>query len=139
MALNDFEGTAIIISASGMCEAGRILHHLKNNIGDSRTTVLFVGYCAENTLGRKIRDGAPEVPILGGKFKVRAKVEAVDSFSGHADHSELLDYFDRMTGPKHRVWLVHGEAVPGEALKQALAEKHGGRIEVAELGETVEF
>jgi metallo-beta-lactamase family protein len=139
MSLNDLKGPAIIISASGMCEAGRILHHLKNNIGDSRTTVLFVGYCAEHTLGRRIRDGAPEVPILGGHYKVRAKIEAVDSFSGHADHSELLDYFSRMTGPKHRTWLVHGDAVPAESLRQALSEKHDGSIEVAKRGETVEF
>jgi len=140
MALNDLKGSAIIIAASGMCEAGRILHHLKHNISDGKTTVLFVGYCAEHTLGRRIRDGAPEVPILGGKFKVRAKIEAVDSFSGHADHSELLDYFDRTTGPKQRVWLVHGDPVPAQALRQALAEKHhGGSVEVAQLGETVEF
>jgi metallo-beta-lactamase family protein len=140
MALNDLEGPAIIISASGMCEAGRILHHLKNNIEDPRTTVLFVGYCAENTLGRRIRDGAPEVAILGGRYQVKAKIEAVDSFSGHADHSELLDYFDRTTGPKKRVWLVHGEAVPAEALHQALVQRHrGGSIEIAKLGKTVEF
>lgn len=140
MALNDLKGPAIIISASGMCEAGRILHHLKHNISDSRTTVLFVGYCAENTLGRRIRDGERTVPILGGHFKVRAKIEAVDSFSGHADHSELLDYFDRTTGPKHRVWLVHGDQEPAHALQKALKEKkHGGTVEIAALGETVEF
>ena len=140
MALNDLEGPAIIISASGMCEAGRILHHLKNNIEDPRTTVLFVGYCAEHTLGRRLRDGAPEVAILGGRYRVRAKIEAIDSFSGHADHSELLDYFDRTTGPKERVWLVHGEAVPAEALHQALVQRHrGGAIEIAKLGKTVEF
>jgi metallo-beta-lactamase family protein len=140
MALNDLKGPAIIISASGMCEAGRILHHLKHNISDSRTTVLFVGYCAENTLGRRIRDGERTVPILGGHFKVRAKIEAVDSFSGHADHSELLDYFDRTTGPKHRVWLVHGDQEPAHALQRALKEKnHGGTVEIAALGETVEF
>jgi metallo-beta-lactamase family protein len=139
MALNDIDGPAIIISASGMCEAGRILHHLKNNIGDPRTTVLFVGYCAENTLGRRIRDGEKEVPILGGRFKVRAHVDAIDSFSGHADHSELLDYFDRTTGPKSRVWLVHGETGPAENLRQALAARHDGLVEVARLGDEVEF
>jgi metallo-beta-lactamase family protein len=140
MALNDLKGPAIIIAASGMCEAGRILHHLKHNISDGRTTVLFVGYCAENTLGRRIRDGEREVPILGGRFKVRARIEAVDSFSGHADHSELLDYFDRTTGPKKRVWLVHGDQEPAHALREALAGKHhGGSVEIAALGETVEF
>ena len=130
---------AIIISASGMCEAGRILHHLKNNIGDPKTTVLFVGYCADNTLGRRIRDGEKEVPILGGRYKVRAKIEIVDSFSGHADHSELLDYFDRTTGPKKRVWLVHGEPETSAILRDALQERHHGPVEVAELGGEVEF
>jgi metallo-beta-lactamase family protein len=137
--LNEIDGTCIIISASGMCEAGRILHHLKNNIADPRTTVLFVGYCAENTLGRRIRDGAPEVPILGGRYKVRARIEAVDSFSGHADHSELLDYFDRISGPKKQVWLVHGDPVPASSLHAALASKHTGSVEIAVLGQEVEF
>ncbi|MEO5713891.1 MAG: MBL fold metallo-hydrolase [Luteolibacter sp.] len=137
--LNDIRGVAIIISASGMCEAGRILHHLKNNISDPKTTVLFVGYCADNTLGRRIRDGEREVPILGGRYIVRAKIEIIDSFSGHADHSELLDYFDRMTGPKQRVWLVHGEPDHAESLRAALAERHSGSIEIAALGSEVEF
>lgn len=138
-ALNDINGTAIIISASGMCEAGRILHHLKNNISDPKTTVLFVGYCAENTLGRRIRDGEKEVPILGGRYKVRADIQIVDSFSGHADHSELLDYFKRTTGPKSRVWLVHGEPEASSALRKALTEIHDAPVEVAELGTEVEF
>ncbi|MEO7100868.1 MAG: MBL fold metallo-hydrolase [Luteolibacter sp.] len=137
--LNDIRGVAIIISASGMCEAGRILHHLKNNISDPKTTVLFVGYCADNTLGRRIRDHEREVPILGGIYKVRARIEIIDSFSGHADHSELLDYFDKTTGPKHRVWLVHGEPDHAESLRAALADRHRGPIEVAELGTEVEF
>jgi metallo-beta-lactamase family protein len=136
-ALNDLDKVSIIISASGMCEAGRILHHLKNNIGDPKTTVLFVGYCAENTLGRRIRDGQKEVPILGSLHKVRARIEIVDSFSGHADHSELLDYFDRTTGPKHRVWLVHGEADRSEILREALQQRHSAPVEVGVLGQTV--
>jgi metallo-beta-lactamase family protein len=138
-ALNDIEGVAIIISASGMCEAGRILHHLKNNIGDPKTTVLFVGYCADNTLGRRIRDGEKDVPILGGRYKVRAKIEIIDSFSGHADHSELLEYFDRTTGPKKRVWLVHGEEDASAALQAALEQRHDGVVEVAKLGREVVF
>jgi len=138
-ALNDIEGVAIIISASGMCEAGRILHHLKNNIGDPKTTVLFVGYCADNTLGRRIRDGEKDVPILGGRYHVRAKIETVDSFSGHADHSELLDYFARTGGPKQRVWLVHGEPEHSAALCAALQKQHQGLVEVPALGSQVEF
>lgn len=138
-ALNDIDGVAIIISASGMCEAGRILHHLKNNIGDPKTTVLFVGYCADHTLGRRIRDGEREVPILGGRYKVRAKIEIIDSFSGHADHSELLDYFDRTSGSKQRVWLVHGEPEASNTLRDALQERHKGPVEVAEPGMEVEF
>ncbi len=138
-ALNDIDGTAIIISASGMCEAGRILHHLKNNIGDSKTTVLFVGYCAENTLGRRIRDGDKEVSILGGRYKVRADIQIVDSFSGHADHSELLDYFNRTTGPKHNVWLVHGEPEAAEVLRAAIQNGHQGRVEAGKLGSEVVF
>ncbi len=138
-ALNEIEGVAIIISASGMCEAGRILHHLKNNIGDSKATVLFVGYCAENTLGRRIRDGQREVPIFGRQYKVRAKIEIIDSFSGHADHSELLDYFNRTGGPKSRVWLVHGEPDSAAHLRDALEPIHQGKVEIAKLGESVEF
>ncbi|MEO7099657.1 MAG: MBL fold metallo-hydrolase RNA specificity domain-containing protein, partial [Luteolibacter sp.] len=79
------------------------------------------------------------VPILGGRYKVRAKIEIIDSFSGHADHSELLDYFDKMSGPKQRVWLVHGEPDHAESLRVALAARHSGSIEIAALGQEVEF
>ncbi len=132
--LNTIHGTAIIIAASGMCEAGRILHHLKNGIGDPKNTVLFVGYCAENTLGRKIRDGEKEVPILGDHYHVRANIEAVDSFSGHADHSELMDYFQRMSGPRHHIFLVHGEQESSAKLQEAIESVHDGITQVAILG-----
>ena len=137
--LNEVEGPCIIISASGMCEAGRIRHHLKNGLGDPRNTVLFVGYCADNTLGRAIRDGRTQVNIFGKPVNVRAKIEAVDSFSGHADHSELLDWFHRMTGPKKNVWLVHGEPERALSLRAAMVDEHDGSIDVAVLGETVEI
>jgi len=137
--LNAQEGQAIIISASGMCEAGRILHHLRNGIGDPRTTVLFVGYCAQQTLGWKIRERWEEVRIFGETFKVKAAVEELDSFSGHADHSELLDYFGAMTGSRGKVWLVHGEQERSETFRTALQEVHDGDVSVGVLGETVEF
>lgn len=137
--LNDLHEPAIIISASGMCEAGRILHHLRNNIEDERNTILFVGYCAENTLGWKIRNEWNEVPILGDKFNVRADVRILDSFSGHADQSELLEYFERIGGSKEKVFLVHGEPSQSQALCEALRARHTGEINVAQWKSTVEL
>lgn len=137
--LNASKDQSIIISASGMCEAGRILHHLRNNISNPKNTILFVGYCAENTLGWKIREGHDEVKIFGKPHKLKAHVEIVDSFSGHADHSELLDYFQAITGPKTRTWLVHGETTRTEALQDALREIHDQPVDAAVLGETVTF
>ena len=136
--LNQQEGPFIIISASGMCEAGRIVHHLKNNLGDPRTTVLFVGYCAENTLGWKLREGHKEVAIFGEPVTVRARIELLDSFSGHADHSELMEYFHRITGAKNQVYLVHGEPLRAIALQAALQEEYPDKsIVVAKQGQTV--
>jgi metallo-beta-lactamase family protein len=137
--LNESDGPCIIISASGMCEAGRIRHHLKNGLGDPKNTVLFVGYCADNTLGRAIRDGKEVVNIFGKPVRVRAHIEAIDSFSGHADHSELLDWFHKITGPKKNVWLVHGEPERANSLRAALANEHDGAIDVAVLGESFEI
>lgn len=138
-ALNEIKGPAIIISASGMCEAGRILHHLKNNISDPSTTVLFVGYCAEHTLGWKLRNGWKKVNILGHECKVRARIETLDSFSGHAGHSELLEYYRRIQGSKQHVWLVHGEPDRCVALQAALEEKFNATAHTAQLGQTVEW
>lgn len=137
--LNAREGQCIIISASGMCEAGRILHHLRNGIGDPRTTILFVGYCAVQTLGWKIRERWEKVKIFGEEFELKAQVEELDSFSGHADHSELLDYFKAMTGSREKVWLVHGEQERSELFSEALREVHDGEVEVGVLGKTVSF
>jgi metallo-beta-lactamase family protein len=136
-ALNGLQGPAIIISASGMAESGRILHHLRNNVGDSRNTLLFVGYCAENTLGWKLRNGHQRVNILGDEYTVRAHVKTLDSFSGHADHPELLEWFDRISGPKKKVFLVHGEAERSEKLREALSLRHDGDVRVATLGMSV--
>ncbi len=138
--LNEKAGPCIIISASGMCEAGRVLHHLRNTIGFEKNTILFVGYCAENTLGWKIREGHTEVNIFGEPHEVRAEVAVMDSFSGHADRSELLGYFDAISGPKEKVWLVHGEPAQSASLCEAMRERGPGRsVEVAELNQEVEF
>jgi len=138
--LNLRKGQCIVISASGMCEAGRILHHLKNGLEDPKNTVLFVGYCAENTLGWKLRNKHEKVKIFGSEYKVKAQIEIMDSFSGHADHSELLDYFEEMKGTKQKVWLVHGETSRTDALCEALREIYPDKeIEAGTLGNTVTF
>lgn len=106
--LNYYNKPCIIISASGMCEAGRILHHLANNIENPATTILVVGYMAENTLGRKIIDGAEKVRILGEEYAVRARVVKINSFSGHADQKDLLKFLQKV-GRSTQIYLVHGE------------------------------
>lgn len=136
--LNTMRERAIIISASGMCEAGRILHHLKNGISRDNNTVLFVGYCAANTLGRRILNGDREVRILGDVYPVRAQICSLDSFSGHADHDELLAYFRRTGGSKSKVFLVHGERECCAAIKEALQEIHDGEVHVGHLKSVVE-
>ncbi|MBM3848155.1 MAG: MBL fold metallo-hydrolase, partial [Verrucomicrobia bacterium] len=107
--LNELKDPAIIISSSGMCEAGRVRHHLANHIGQPSNLVLFIGYCAEHTLGAQIRAGKSPVNIFGVPYDVRAQVAAVDSFSGHADRSELLRYVKALTGSIKKVSVVHGE------------------------------
>ncbi len=133
-ALNHVKGPAIIISASGMAENGRILHHLRNNVENPRNIILFVGYCAENTLGWKLREGWKTVNIFGDEFHVKADIETLDSFSGHADHDEMLGWFDRVGGAKKNVFLVHGEPERSGILRDALAERNPDKkIEVARL------
>lgn len=137
--LNEKDEPCVIISASGMCESGRILHHLRNNIGNTRNTILFVGYCAANTLGRRIRDREKTVPIFGEKHRVKARIEEMDSFSGHADRSELIRYYDSITGPLERTWLIHGETEQSHALCSALEARKRGKVAVAKWRKTIEF
>jgi metallo-beta-lactamase family protein len=123
--LNFLTQPAIIIAASGMAEAGRILHHLKNRIEDPRTTILFVGWQAPDTLGRRILDGAPEVNIFGEPYHNRAQAVALSGFSGHADQPELLDWVGAMTRRPRHTFLVHGEPDAAEALRTALRDRLG--------------
>ncbi len=121
-ALNELQGPAIIISASGMCENGRILHHLRNNIEDPRNTVMIVGFMAKDTLGRKILEKQPIVNIFGEPFNLRAEVVRMDAFSGHADRNDLIEYIGKIEGLK-KIFLVHGEEEQSEKFKLALNEK----------------
>jgi metallo-beta-lactamase family protein len=122
--LNEFKGACMIISASGMAEGGRILHHLKNNIEDPKNLILFVGYAAKETLARKIMDGNSEVSILGDLYKVNAQIKTMDYFSGHTDQKGLLEYLDFSSpGKLKHIFLVHGEAEEALPLKEKILSK----------------
>jgi len=120
MKLNNLKEPAIIISASGMCEAGRIRHHLKNHIGHVENLVLFIGYCAEHTLGAQILSGQNPVNIFGEPHPVRARIASLDAFSGHADKHELRRYVDALTGDIKKVFVVHGEESQATAFAETL-------------------
>jgi metallo-beta-lactamase family protein len=137
--LNDRKGPFIVISASGMCEAGRILHHLRNNVGDSRNTVLLTGYQAEYTLGRKLQDGWKSVRIFGIPETVNAEIAVLEALSGHADAGELLDWMKPMTkgSPRlKRVFLVHGEPAQASALAEAIQAEYGIEAAPAVAGQS---
>jgi metallo-beta-lactamase family protein len=136
-ALNDLRYPAMIISASGMCEAGRILHHLRNNIEDPRNTILIVGFMAEHTLGRKIVERRAEIPIFGEPMRLRAEVVRLNALSGHADQQELLRWMKPLVPNLKKVFLVHGEPLQSNALAQAIHELFGVSAVVAQRGESV--
>jgi metallo-beta-lactamase family protein len=120
--LNDFRGPCVVISASGMCEAGRILHHLVHGIGDARNTILIVGFMAENTLGRALADKRPEVKIFGERHTVRARVKILNAFSAHADYKEIGEYVTKLDRSRLKgIFLVHGEPPAQEHLRTYLA------------------
>jgi metallo-beta-lactamase family protein len=121
-ALNTDKRPMIIIAGSGMCESGRILHHLINNIEDSRNTILVVGYMAEATLGRKIVDRERLVHIFGVEYELNAEVVIINAFSGHADKFELLDFVSECL-PLERVFLVHGDLDQTQAFLETLHQK----------------
>ena len=137
-AINDMHQPMIIISASGMCEAGRILHHLKNNIEDPRNTVLIVGFQAEHTLGRRIVERRETVPIFGDKYRLNARVEGIDGYSAHADRDELLGYVQQLNPQRiRRAFLVHGEDEALLSYQEGLRELGVRKIKIPNLGEEV--
>ena len=137
--LNDMKGCFVVISASGMCEAGRILHHLRNNVGNSRNTVLLTGYQAENTLGRKLQDGWKSVRIFGIPTRVEAEVLSLDALSGHADSEELLDWMKPMAASLRKVFLVHGEPEQSKALSEAIRDRYQLDAQCARPGDETEL
>ncbi|ERP30946.1 MBL fold metallo-hydrolase RNA specificity domain-containing protein [Chitinivibrio alkaliphilus] len=138
-ALNSISYPHIIISASGMAEGGRILHHLRNNVGNRKSTVLFVGYAAKHTLARKILDGDPVVKIFGIEHKVKCTVKKLDSFSAHADRHELLQYITHCSPEKlEKIYLVHGEPEQINLFKDAV-QSQGYTIAIPTEGEVMEL
>ncbi|HHX96380.1 MAG TPA: MBL fold metallo-hydrolase [Clostridia bacterium] len=134
IALNKVRGGAIIISASGMADAGRIKHHLKHNLWRPESTVLFVGYQAQGTLGRRILDGQKKVRIHGEQIAVKANVERIDDFSAHADQSGLLEWLKGFQTIPRQIVLVHGESNALKTLQRVIDRELGVKAQIAEYG-----
>ena len=134
-ALNDLADPCIIIAASGMCEGGRILHHLQHGLPEARNTVLFAGFQAEGTLGRRLREGAETVNVFGQPVTRRAEVVGLDGFSAHADQGELLAWVATLAPAPTSIYLVHGEPAAAEALAVLLRAKVGAKVQVPAPGE----
>jgi metallo-beta-lactamase family protein len=135
-ALNFVKEPAVIISASGMAEVGRILHHLKNNIEDPRNTILITGFQAPETLGRRLVDGERRVKIFGEEYDVNAQVVSLNGLSGHADRSELIEWAGHLERPPRHTFLVHGEPDAAFALADSLRiQLNFPKVSVPELGQ----
>jgi metallo-beta-lactamase family protein len=129
---------SIVISSSGMATGGRVLHHLKESLPDSRHTVLFVGYQAEGTRGRKLVDGAKEVKIHGAAIPVHASIQRIDSMSAHADRGEILRWLSGFARAPRTTYLVHGEPGPMDTLKAQIEQRLGWQVRTPEYLEAAE-
>lgn len=138
-AINHIRGTVIVMAGSGMCTGGRVKHHLAQNIARPESTVLFVGYQANGTLGGHISRGAETIRLFGQEFRVRARIAQINGFSAHADQGELLDYLSAMPSPPKRVFVVHGEEEPSTTLATLCTERLGYKTMVPELDQKVEL
>ena len=138
MALNRSTEPSVIISASGMCTAGRIKHHLKHNISDSRNTVLFVGYQAQHSLGRVLQRGTSPVRIFGDWYPVNARIETIEGFSAHADLDELVAWFESLGGVPRRTFVVHGEEDAALSFARTLKRRFDADATAPALGQTVD-
>ena len=137
--LNDMSGPMIVISASGMCEAGRILHHLKNAVENPRNIILIVGYQSEHTLGRRLVEHESPIKIFGEKYDVEARVHTINALSAHADRNEMIAYFQAMGPRVERAFCVHGEEEQTEAMAAALRELGAREVMAPEKGQVVEL
>ena len=138
-AINDRPGPMVIISASGMAETGRILHHLRNNIGNERNCILITSWMAPHTLGRRLSEGDKQVRIFGESFNVRAEVATIHGLSSHADRDFLLTYAQQPGGRLKGIFLVHGEPGPAAALKERMSAAGLPPVRFPALGDEVEI
>ncbi|MDA3832900.1 MAG: MBL fold metallo-hydrolase, partial [Spirochaetales bacterium] len=135
-AINDVRGPAVIIASDGMCEAGRIRHHLLRTVQDPNNTILIVGYMAAHTLGRRIKERQPQIRIYHNIYDLRARVESIDAFSAHADYSEIREYITQLDLKRlKKVFLVHGESKAQNHLKTVLLEAGIREVEIVKQGE----
>ncbi|MFO0910392.1 MAG: MBL fold metallo-hydrolase [Isosphaeraceae bacterium] len=137
-ALNDAEGPLVILAGSGMCDGGRIVHHLKHSLWRPETQVVIVGYQAAGSLGRALVDGAREVRVLGERIAVKARIHTLGGFSAHAGRAELLDWAEPLARSGARFILTHGEPAARDALRDALRDRFGATVACPALGEVVE-
>ncbi len=138
--INDLHGPCIIVSSSGMAEAGRVLHHLKQTIGDPKSTILFVGFQAAHTLGRRLVEGVREVRIFGEPHTVRAEVRSLGCFSAHADYREIGEWVARLDSSRLRgILLVHGEPAAQQHLVEYLKTQGVRRVEALAPGKPVDL
>lgn len=136
-ALNDTPDPCVIISASGMAEAGRVKHHIANSIGNPKNTILMVGYCAKNTLGARLKEHPSEVTIFGDVFRVRADIRQIESMSAHADYNDLTQYLSTLDPAKvKRVFVVHGEPETQDEFREKLLLRGFRDVVIPEKGES---
>jgi metallo-beta-lactamase family protein len=138
-ALNGLHMPFIVIAASGMCEAGRVLHHLKNSVEDPKNLILITGFQAEHTLGRAIVQKQPEVKIFGEPMRLRAQVDSIGELSGHADQRELLEWMQPVVPGLKKVFLVHGEPDAQQALKTEIEKAYKLEVEIPKRGDRYEI
>lgn len=138
-AINFHEGSSIIVSASGMCEAGRIKHHLKHNLWRGNSAVVFAGYQAKGTLGRRILDGEKKVKIFGEEIYINCNIYSLEGLSGHADKKGIIEWLSAFDEKPNKIFLTHGEKESLTALSDAIKDELGLVVEIAKLGQTVDF
>jgi metallo-beta-lactamase family protein len=138
--INDLKKPCVIISASGMITAGRIVHHINNTIENPRNTILIVRYCAEGTIGAQLSKGAEKIRVFGEEKKVKAQIRRMHSFSAHGDQTEMVEFLDNQSREKLKeIFLVHGVIARQEVMAKELTEAGFKKISIPKLGDVVEL